>query len=190
MSPRRTPAETTAPAKPTRARPSRSRSVMSNLHSIVPCERPHRRLEQLPDLPVADLPGCLSLSPPSRRPALVGAGDALTTLEIGPAYLSHCREPTTVPFPAAARSPGAIAAPLESPAESTGRTGRGKVRDAVNSSSHPHTLGWSPDRLPCPHSGTNMVGRSTKTTRRPRAVKAISMAAGAIPRAIRCHSAV
>src|SRR3989442_16033072 len=85
MSPRRTPAETTAPAKPTRARPSRSRSVMSSLHSIVPCEHPHRRLEQLPDLPVADLPGCLALAPPARRPALVGAGDALTTLEIGPA---------------------------------------------------------------------------------------------------------
>ena len=57
MSPRRTPAETTATAKPTRAKPSRSRSVMSNLPSIVPREHPHRRHGQLPDLPVADLPG-------------------------------------------------------------------------------------------------------------------------------------
>jgi len=47
MSPRSTPPPTTATAKPTRARPRRSRSVMLNLPLIEAGERPDRRLEQL-----------------------------------------------------------------------------------------------------------------------------------------------
>jgi hypothetical protein len=79
MSPRRTPAATTATGKPTRARPSRSRSVMSNLHSIVPCEQSHRRLEVGPDLPVAGLAPGRGRSRDRTMAAPPGRGNPTTT---------------------------------------------------------------------------------------------------------------
>jgi hypothetical protein len=79
MSPRRTPAATTATGKPTRARPSRSRSVMSNLHSIVPGEQSHRRLEVGPDLPVAGLAPGRGRSRDRTMAAPPGRGNPTTT---------------------------------------------------------------------------------------------------------------
>src|SRR5712692_737745 len=156
MSPRRTPAETTAPAKPTRARPSRSRSVMSNLPSIVPCEHPPPRAAP---------------RPPGRGPV------GLTTLEIGPAYLAlPGAYYSAVPCRGAVSGSGCDSGPLRIARRKYREDGTRQGQDAVNSSSwcllttngrqahHPRTLGWSPDRLPCPHSGTNTGGSVNEDT--------------------------
>ena len=89
MSPRSTPPPTTATAKPTRARPRRSRSVMLNLPSIEAGERPDRRLEQLLDLLIANFAPVLVPLAASDPPAPTsGQGEPIRIASGGARLLS------------------------------------------------------------------------------------------------------
>src|SRR5438093_3710301 len=89
MSPRSTPPPTTATAKPTRARPRRSRSVMLNLPLIEAGERPDRRLEQLLDLLIANFAPVLVPLAASDPPAPTsGQGEPIRIASGGARLLS------------------------------------------------------------------------------------------------------